>query len=272
VVDGTLRLPAVAGRFYPAAPDELTRELEDYMSSRSVPREARAVIVPHAGYMYSGAIAGATFARVNVPARVIVLCPNHTGLGERRAVYASGTWRLPTGDVEVDAELAAAIREDAKLADDVLAHRYEHAIEVELPFLKARRPDVRVVPICLARLSVEECERIAMSIVRVLERCAATRETLLVASTDFSHYVTAAQAKKLDQLAIERIEALDAGGLYDTVMTREISMCGFIPTTVSLFAAKALGATRATLVRYGNSGERSGDYERVVGYAGFVLS
>src|SRR5688572_1130040 len=99
-----LRLPAVAGRFYPAAPDELTRELEQYMSTSRVPREARGVVVPHAGYMYSGAIAGATFARVNVPAHVIVLCPNHTGLGERRSVYSSGTWRLPTGDVAVDTE------------------------------------------------------------------------------------------------------------------------------------------------------------------------
>jgi hypothetical protein len=229
-------------------------------------------MVPHAGYLYSGSIAGETYARVDVPARAVVICPNHTGRGVRRSIWVSGVWHLPGGDVPVDAVLAEAIREAAGLEADVLAHQFEHAGEVQLPFLRARRSDVRVVPICLSHLNLAECREIGEGLAgAVRSACEDPRDALLVASTDLSHFIPAEDARRLDRMALDHVLAIDPEGLYETVTRQDISMCGFIPTTVVLFAARALGATHTELVRYGNSGETSGDTDRVVGYAGVVL-
>jgi AmmeMemoRadiSam system protein B len=229
-----------------------------------------AIVVPHAGYVYSGPIAGATFARVVAPERAVVLGPNHTGRGVRRSLGAAGAWDLPGGPLAVDSALAERISTGGGLERDDEAHRAEHSIEVELPFLRALRPDVRFVPICLAGMTLAECRELGKHLARTLERDAG--RTLVIASTDMSHYLPADEARELDQRALERVQSLDPEGLYRVVTDLDISMCGFVPTTVTLFAARALGATRATLVRYGNSGERSGDFTRVVGYAGFVLA
>jgi AmmeMemoRadiSam system protein B len=210
---------------------------------------------------------------VVVPERVIVLCPNHTGMGVRRSLWAGGAWRLPGGAIEVDGELAARVRRRARLEPDLDAHVAEHAIEVHLPFLRHRNASARIVPIVLAGLSLAECREVGEGLARAIAETRAQHggDVLLVASTDMSHYVPADEARALDGLALARVEALDPGGLYEVVRARDISMCGFIPTTCALFAARALGATRAELVRYGNSGDVSGDHERVVGYAGVVV-
>jgi AmmeMemoRadiSam system protein B len=266
-----VRSPAVAGRFYPADPGELEREIGACLAAGTGLKEAAVgVVVPHAGYVYSGSIAGATFSRVLPPDRAIVLGPNHTGRGARRALFETGSWDLPGGGLRIDSELANRLRDLAALEPDTEAHRFEHSIEVELPFLRALRRDMAVVPICLARLTLAECRDLGKNVARAVERGGG--QTLLVASTDMSHYLAADDARELDQRAIERVQNLDPEGLYRVVTDLDISMCGFVPTTVSLFAARALGATRATLVRYGHSGERTGDFTRVVGYAGFVLS
>jgi len=238
------------------------------------PQAARMVMVPHAGYVYSGAIAGETYARVRVPPTAVVLCPNHTGLGARRALWSRGAWRLPGFTLETDEVLASRVREHAHLDDDRIAHLREHAVEVHLPFLHARRPDVSVVAICLAGLSYRECRAVGEGLALAIGECEKERSerVLLVASTDMSHYVAADEARELDSRALERVLALDPEGLYDVVTREDISMCGYIPTTVALVAARSLGATRAELVRYGNSGDVSGDYAQVVGYAGVVLS
>jgi MEMO1 family protein len=265
------REPAVAGRFYPGDPGRLDHDLARYLGSAAPDAgevDALAVMAPHAGYMYSGSIAGETYARVRVPERVVVLCPNHTGLGSRRSVWSTGAWRIPGGDVGVDVELARRVRERAGLEADQLAHLREHAIEVHLPFLRAKNPGLCVVPICLAQLSLADCRKVGEGLAEAIEG----HEALLVASTDMSHYVSADAAERLDRRAIERVEALDPEGLYQIVNVLEISMCGYIPTTVTLFACRALGARSAKLVRYGNSGEASGDFSRVVGYAGVVIS
>jgi len=267
-----IREPAVAGRFYSADASRLIQDLARLLEPAVAESPALVLVAPHAGYMYSGAVAGAGYARVVVPSRAIVLCPNHTGLGVEKSIWSHGAWRLPGGDVAVAEELASRVREAARLEDDALAHLREHAVEVQLPFLRARRSDVQMVPICLARLSYAECVAVGEGIARALQADPHPEPPLLVASTDMSHYISAERASELDQLALERVTALDPRGLYEVVTRHDISMCGYIPTTVALVAARALGATRSTLVRYGNSGEASGDFDRVVGYASAVIS
>ena len=274
----TDREPAVAGRFYPGSAAQLEREVDRCLSGArpfdaTAAASAFAVMAPHAGYVFSGAIAGETYARVRVPQRVVVFNPNHTGRGSPRSIWSAGAWHLPGGAVPVDEPLAVALRDEAQLEDDQRAHLLEHSGEVHLPFLRALRSDVRMVPVCLAGLSLSECQEIGAGVARAIRRSTTDpRDVLLVASTDMSHFVSADTARRLDMLAIERVTGLDPEGLYEVVTRNRISMCGFIPTTVVLIAARELGASEVELVRYGNSGETSGDYDRVVGYAGAIVS
>ncbi len=263
------RPPAVAGRFYPAEERQLFADVARYVGPETTDEPALAVIAPHAGYMYSGAIAGEVYRRVRVPSVAIVLGPNHTGEGARAAIISRGAFRIPGAHVPIDATMAEELRGVALLTEDARAHAHEHSIEVHLPFLVNRNPKVRIVPVCLGGAPYPTCVRIGTAVADIVARHG--RDVLVLASTDMSHYLPAELARAKDTLALERIEALDPEGLYRTVVDHDISMCGFIPTTVALIAAKALGASRAELVRYGNSGEASGDYERVVGYAGIVI-
>ncbi len=269
------REPAVAGRFYPSDPGELAGEVASLLAVPSgedaatvAPRVALGVLSPHAGYVYSGAVAGATFARVAVPRRVIVLCPNHTGRGQRVAAWPGGAWATPLGPVPVDEEMTREIVEAGLATPDREAHRMEHALEVQLPFLRVRRPDVAIAALCVSGLSYSRCEEIGEGLAAVAER----HRALVVASSDMSHYLPAAEARRKDRLALDRILALDARGLHEVVSREEISMCGFVPATIMVVAAVARGARRAELVRYANSGEVTGDDRSVVGYAGVVLA
>jgi AmmeMemoRadiSam system protein B len=264
-----VRQPAVAGRFYPSDPARLDREVAEYLAATALPVRALALIAPHAGYMFSGRVAGATYARAIVPRTAVILCPNHTGMGSRRSIWISGAWQIPGAKIPIDADLAESIRREGGLQPDQLAHQAEHAIEVQLPFLRARNPQVSLVPICLAHLTPLECIALGEAIASAVHD--RQQEVLLVASTDMSHYLPADQAKELDDLALQAVRAMDPEGLYRTVQEHDISMCGFIPTAAVLAAARALGAKSAELVRYGNSGEASGDDDRVVGYAGLVV-
>lgn len=270
-VSQSVRSSAVAGRFYPANAVELKQRVAELLRAYGpkAQTKALAVIAPHAGYIYSGAVAAEVFASVHVPGSAVVLCPNHTGLGARRSVWTAGEWRLPGGAVPVDSELALAVCAEAGLTPDEAAHLGEHAIEVQLPFLRERNPDIRVVPICLSHLELSECKRIGDALARVIAGC--EMPVLLVASTDMSHYIAAERARQLDAMALDRIRELDPEGLYRVVEERGISMCGYIPTTIALFAARALGAREGEVLRYTNSGEVSGDFARVVGYAGAVV-
>ncbi len=231
-------------------------------------------MAPHAGYVYSGAIAGATYAKIAVPELAVVICPNHTGLGLRRSLWPDGEWHLPGFSLPVDRDLSDAVRANTALDEDRMAHLREHAIEVQLPFLHAMRHDVRIVPICLGNLRWEECREIGEGLAEAIRHVEAEgkQRVLVVASSDMSHYISADEARHLDMHAIERVLELDPEGLYEVVNREDISMCGYIPVSVGLVAARALGAKRSELVRYGNSGEISGDYDQVVGYAGIVVS
>ena len=265
----SVRAPVVAGRFYPAHPDKLRAEVAAYMPETA--REpALAVIMPHAGYMYSGPCAGAALARAAVPETVLLLGPNHTGLGAACAL-SPDDWQLPGATIPQDRELAGAIlRHSSMVQEDRAAHRGEHSLEVELPFLHHARPDVRIACLTLGGLNFALCERLARELAAGLADYG--RPVLLLASTDMNHYESRAVGGRKDKAAIERILALDAPGLYDTVRRERITMCGVLPVCVTILLAQALGAARAELVRHTDSGEASGDTERMVGYAGLVIA
>jgi MEMO1 family protein len=264
------RQPAVAGRFYPGDPRKLAAEVSGYLAGAGAGEPCLGLMAPHAGYTYSGACAGAVYARVRVPGRAIVLSPNHTGRGMRGAVWPGGPWQLPGGEVAVDDDLRAALLAASPLlTGDRRAHEAEHSLEVQLPFLRARRADVRIVALTLGGLGRDDCLALGKAVAAVVR---GRGDVLLCASSDMSHYVPAKVAAQRDQLALDRMVALDAAGLYEVVERNDISMCGFIPATVMLAAAVELGASRAEVVRYTNSGEVSGDYDAVVGYAGVLVS
>ena len=264
-----IREPAVAGAFYPAAAAALASAVDRFLGP--APRAAApalGLLVPHAGYMYSGAVAGATYASAALPHRVIVLGPNHTGLGRARAALAPAeAWRTPLGQVPRDEATWQTLSTAPGVAPDAAAHAREHSLEVQLPFLQRACPGFSLAAICLAHLSYPECEALAAA---VADAAGAAR-ALVIASSDMSHYLPAPAAREADQRALEPLLALDAQGLYRRVHDEDISMCGVIPAVVMVLAARALGAERAELVRYAHSGEVSGDDDQVVGYAGVVV-
>jgi AmmeMemoRadiSam system protein B len=271
----TLRHPAVAGRFYPADPDDLRAEALGYLSQASSPKQpplrALGCIAPHAGYMYSGHVAGAVFASIDVPKRCIVLCPNHTGMGRPLAIMSEGAWHTPLGDVPLDTELAQALKAQfPALQEDLAAHRAEHAVEVELPFLLLRQPELSFVPIAFGVGQFEILEQLGKALADVIT--AQTDPVLIVASGDMNHYESDAVTRAKDHRAIERILTLDPRGLFDVVTQQNISMCGFGPAVAMLTAIRQLGAKSAELVKYATSGDISGDRSKVVGYAGVVVS
>jgi len=266
-----IRMPAVAGRFYPAAAAELTREVERFVEQAAA-EKIRAVgcIVPHAGYMYSGHVAGAVYARLALPQRHIILCPRHFPQGQPLAILSEGAWRTPLGEARVDSQLAAALKGAcALLREDSVAHSAEHSLEVQLPFLQRYAGEFQFVPIALGTDRFASFEDLGRAIAEVV---AAQREpVLVVASSDMNHYESDSVTRVKDRKAIDRILALDPRGLYDTVRREGITMCGYGPAVTMLTAALELGAKHAELVRYATSGDISGDRDEVVGYAGVVV-
>lgn len=270
----TIRHPAVAGRFYPREPEILRKEVASYLShAESAKQEsirALGCIAPHAGYMYSGPVAGAVFARLQIPTRVVLLCPNHTGLGRPLAVMSDGEWETPLGSVRINTALAGSLKQRfPALQEDSAAHRAEHAAEVELPFLLLRQPQLTFVPIALGTGQFEPLQQLGEALADVI--AARKEDVLIVASSDMNHYESDAVTRVKDHRAIERILSLDPRGLYDVVTQQDISMCGFGPAVAMLMAATRLGAKSAELVKYATSGDVSGDRDMVVGYAGIVV-
>ena len=263
-----VRQPAVAGYFYPADPNELRSMLESLIVQDPDPSDAIALIVPHAGYIYSGRAAGKVYGAVRLNRRFIILGPNHTGMGAPLSVYALGSWRTPLGDAPIDEDIASRLLEQCpELEDDTQAHLREHSIEVQIPFLQYLAESFTFVPICVGTSNWSALTSLMHAIAVVLRK---TDEPVqLIASTDMSHYIPAREAEKKDALAFEPIRQLNAKELYDTVHRHRLTMCGYLPTSVVIGAAKELGATSAELLVYTHSGERTGDHESVVAYAGF---
>jgi len=265
-----LREPAVAGHFYPSDPVQLRKDVISYLSPKTEAIHAIACIAPHAGYVYSGAIAGAVFARIEVPERCIILCPNHTGRGHPLSIMKTGGWRTPLGVVPIDDQLANTLAGIFPgLIEDSTAHLFEHAIEVELPFLQVERPDVRFIPIAIGTGQLMLLEHLGHAIAKAIQE--APGPVLIVASSDMNHYENDATTRVKDRKAIDRILALNPRGLHETVINESISMCGFGPTVAMLTAARQLGAKKAELIQYATSGDVFGERDRVVGYAGIVI-
>lgn len=266
------RSPAVAGRFYPGDPEMLRQTLARLIpaSEEGEKEEAKAVVIPHAGYVYSGDTVGKTMGRVHVPETVVLLGPNHYGIGADVALSRSD-WDMPMGTVPVDQAFCELLLTDcSEIKVDQIAHSREHSLEVQLPFLHFLNAQIRIVPLVFSHIPFTQCENIARSLVRCIRDSSSS--VLLVASTDMTHYLSRQQATKQDRLAIERILDLDSRGLYSIVKKNNITMCGVIPTAITLLAAGELGATQASLIQYTDSGESSGDTSQVVGYAGLTVT
>jgi len=277
-----VRRPCVAGSFYPANPESLRRALDEAFKHELGPgrtpermmelRQTISVVCPHAGYMYSGPVAAHSYYVLGCeprPASVVVIGPNHTGLGSPISIMAEGAWRTPLGDVEVDEELAGAILRSSEMIDvDEIAHSREHSIEVQLPFLQyIYGSEFRFVPICMGLQDLESSREVG----RAIGNASRGRDIVIVASTDLSHYEPQASARRKDMMVIESILSLDEASLQERVYRNRISMCGYGPVSASLVASKSAGSSRAELLAYHTSGDVTGDYSAVVGYASIRL-
>ena len=283
-----VREPAVAGYFYPSTREGLISEIERCFRSELGPgdipsrigseRKLVGLVSPHAGYVYSGPVAAHGYrfmAEDGLPQTVVILGPNHTGMGSGVSIYARGAWKTPLGVVDVDSELADVIVKSSTIIDiDQLAHRSEHSVEVQVPFLQyiygKAGASLRIVPIVLMMQDINT----AMEVGKAIYDAASSlgRDIVIVASSDFTHYEPHSRAVEKDRIAIDRILALDPPGLIKEVYARDISMCGFGPVAAMLHAAKLMGASKATLLKYATSGDVTGDRSSVVGYASIAVT
>ena len=268
-----LRLPAVAGRFYPSNPAELTALIRKYIVAdpQHSPSSLRACLVPHAGYVYSGHVAGAVLARIALPRKIIILGVRHYPRGEPAAILSSGAWRTPLGDARIEEALADELKKACPLLrEDCVAHSAEHSLEAQLPFLQVLAPDFSFVPVALGTVQFESLVSVGEAIARVLE--SSKENVLLLTTSDLNHYEDDATTRLKDRKAIDQLLALNSRGLYDTCHEEEISMCGLGPAVAMLTALNALGAKKSELVKYATSADVSGDRSAVVGYAGMIFS
>jgi len=275
----TIRRPTVSGQFYEADAEELRAQIKSCflhkigpqklpeVNLHSQPRSIVGLICPHAGYMYSGHVAASAYyelAKDGKPDTVVLMGPNHTGYGSALSMMRQGAWQTPLGNVEIDTALADQIRQETNLIDvDEFAHRYEHSIEVQLPFLQfLYGVSFKIVPICFLMQDYDS----AFEVGSALEEALDTVNAVVIASSDMTHYETAKNAAEKDQAALKAVIDLDAKQFYETVETRNITACGYAPITALITYAKGICA-KAKLLNYRNSGDITGDHSSVVGYA-----
>jgi len=290
-----LRHPAVAGQFYKGSSESLKRQVQEFIVPSAVKTKALGIVSPHAGLIYSGSVAGAVYSRIELPDTFVLIGPNHTGLGAPVSLMARGQWETPLGLVEIDEALSASIlSKSPRIQEDSLAHLREHSLEVQLPFIQHFKKKFKIVPIQMLDTRLETCKEVGRAVAEAIKsrgkgsgvgvqgeeqnklktsnpERGTSPDVLIIASSDMSHYEQAAAAKEKDFKAIHQLLNLDPEGLYRVVREYGITMCGFGPAVVMLVACKLLGAISAELIKYANSGEVSGDYDQVVGYAGVVV-
>lgn len=269
-----IRNPVVAGQFYPGESDVLSQDVDNLLVQDGKKKEdVIGMVLPHAGYIYSGEVAGSVLASIDPKKVYIILGPNHTGLGSQFSVSASDHWRTPLGDARINTELTEKILKNCRfIRKDELAHINEHSIEVQLPFLQKLGNDFSFVPVVVNLANIETYRHIGECLARSLKDLKLEKEAAIIASSDMTHYEPQESAKKKDFEAIEAVLRLDEKALIDRVEELEITMCGFAPVAIMIAAAKKLGAGKARLVMYRTSGDATGDYSSVVGYAGIILN
>ncbi|MCM8789639.1 MAG: AmmeMemoRadiSam system protein B [Candidatus Omnitrophica bacterium] len=268
-----IRNPQAAGRFYPATPAQLKEQISRYFDKNAAKKDVIACMLPHAGYIYSGKVACSVVSGINIKQKVILLGPNHTGYGEPFSIMTEGAWETPLGRVEIDSGLAKDLLRNSKyLKDDALAHVYEHSLEVELPILQYVKTDFKIGPIVFMSDDTEALKNIGDEISERLRALGYKDSSLLVASSDMTHYEPKKTAEQKDKQAIEAILELNEDRLAERVRLMNITMCGYAPVIVMVRAAKILGAKIAKLIAYQTSGDVTGDNDSVVGYAGITIS
>ena len=264
------RQAVVAGQFYPGTPDELREAIAETLVEETDKENVLGIIVPHAGYVYSGRVVGAVLSRIVLTDTVIIIGPSHTGFGRPLSIMTEGVWETPLGEVEIDSSLAHAIlNECEKLQEDRRALDYEHSIEVQLPFLQYLKPEVKIVPIVLGHAKAADYVEIGAGIAAVLRKLG--KQAVIVVSSDMNHYESQEVTNDKDNLAIEAVLALDEDELISRVTKENITMCGIAPAVSMITAVKKLGAVSAELVMHATSGDTTGEYDAVVGYAGVIV-
>jgi len=266
-----IRKPVVAGQFYPASPSSLEAQVRGFVDEKAPKEEVIGLVSPHAGYVYSGPVAGAVMSRIQFKDTFIILGPSHTGAGRPFSIMTEGSWETPLGEVGIDSRLGRQILTRSRhLQEDLVAHSYEHSIEVQLPFLQYFKRDVKIVPILLSQAAASVYKEIGKEIAGAVKEL--TAETVIIASSDMTHYESQESARRKDTQAIDAILELNEDELMRRIRELDITMCGYAPTVALISAAKELGAKRAELVRYQTSGDVTGDYSAVVGYAGIIIA
>lgn len=273
------RTPVVAGSFYESSQAKLIDRIKwcftHELGPRNLPevgarrRESHGYVVPHAGYMYSGPVAAHTYFRVAVegkPEAFVLLGPNHTGIGTAVSIYDRGLWSTPLGDVEVDSDLAQEILRNSNYVDvNYDAHKYEHSIEVQLPFLQFIFKNFKIVPIVIAYQVPEIAKDLARSIANASNKLG--RDVVVLASSDMSHYEPQTTAYEKDREVLEHIIKLSPEDVFEVVNERNVSMCGVGPVMALLYYARSMGGSRGEVLKYATSGDITGDLDAVVGYA-----
>lgn len=273
-MNGTkIRKPAVAGQFYPSTAQGIKNQIDSFVDKSAKKDDAIACMLPHAGYIYSGAVAAQTLSRIYIKDKIILLGPNHTGNGTDFSVMSEGAWETPLGQVKIDSLIAERLVKNSKfLTSDELAHQYEHSLEVELPLLQYFKKDFEIVPIAFLTDDLQALKQIGGEIAAVIKESGISGSTLILASSDMTHFESKADAQKKDSEAIKAILELNEDKLMEKIRKLNISMCGYAPAVVMIAAAKALGAKQASLTKYTTSAEATGDTSSVVGYAGIIVT
>lgn len=274
-----IRFPIVSGAFYPSTKDSLIKEIEKCFKHNLGPGEIpdkpieyfsriSLLISPHAGYIYSGPVAAHGYYNLYknpLPKTVIIIGPNHQGYGTNVSIYPEGVWRTPLGEVSIDKELVYDL---AKISDvfslDEASHMYEHSIEVQIPFLQYVLKNFKIVPICMLDQNKETSIQVGEAIASII---ADRKDVAIIASTDFTHYESAKDANKKDNEAIKAIIDLDVNKFYKIINDLNITMCGFGPVSSLMIVARKIGIEKGNLLKYATSGDITGDYSSVVGYA-----
>jgi MEMO1 family protein len=278
-----IRKPAVAGYFYESDEGSLKERIKwcyltDLGPGRTPDktgdeRSIKGLIAPHAGYVYSGPVAAHSYlelAEDGLPETVVILCPNHTGMGSGLSIITEGSWLTPLGEVDIDTEFTQQLVQDYPLLDDdSSAHLKEHSCEVQLPFIQEISPDFKLVPICMMMQDLLTSQELGQAIAQSAQKL--DKDIVVIASTDFTHYQPQQVAESQDKKVLEHIKSLDEEGMVRQISENNVTMCGYGPVTATMVASKMMGASEAHILKYATSGDARGDYSSVVGYASAVF-